>query len=82
VATAPGVSGLELAAGVSVAVSAEMAISVDRARAMSSRISHKICAGNGSEDRGDQSYQSYATSSTAKSSKGQPMTTEFATEEG
>jgi hypothetical protein len=31
---------------------------------------HKICAGNGSEDRGDQSYQSYATSSASKSSKG------------
>jgi hypothetical protein len=31
---------------------------------------HKICAGNGSEDRGDQSYQLYATSSAAKSSKG------------
>jgi hypothetical protein len=31
---------------------------------------HKICAGNGSEDRGDQSYQSYATASAAKSSNG------------
>jgi len=31
---------------------------------------HKICAGNGSEDRGDQSYQSYATASAAKLSNG------------
>jgi hypothetical protein len=63
-----GVSGLELAAGVSVAVSAEIRLSVDRARAMSNRIS--ICASNGSEDRGGQSYLSYATSSAAKSSNG------------
>ena len=55
VAAPAGVSGLELAAGVSVAVSAEIRLSVDRARAMSSRISTRFAAGNGSEDRGDQS---------------------------
>jgi hypothetical protein len=51
VAAPAGVSGLELAAGVSVVVSAEIRLSVDRARAISSRISTRSCAGNGSEDR-------------------------------
>jgi hypothetical protein len=37
-----GVSGLGLVAGVSVAVSAEIQLSVDRARAMSSRISTRF----------------------------------------
>jgi hypothetical protein len=42
VAAPAGVSGLGLVAGVSVAVSAEIQLSVDRARAMSSRISTRF----------------------------------------
>ena len=42
VAAPAGVSGLELAAGVCVAVSAEIRLPVDRARAMSSRISTRF----------------------------------------
>jgi hypothetical protein len=53
VAAPAGVSGLELAAGVSVAVSAEIRLWVDRAHAMSSRISTRFAQANGSEDRGD-----------------------------
>jgi hypothetical protein len=56
VAAPAGVSGLELVAGMSVAVSAEIQLSVDRAHCHVEQDQHKICAGNGSEDRGDQAY--------------------------
>jgi hypothetical protein len=64
------VSGLELVAGVSVAVSAEILVIGGPGPCHVEQDQHKICAGNGSEDRGDPSYQSYATSPAAKSSKG------------
>ena len=77
VAATAGVSGLELAAGVSVAVSAEIRLSVDRARAMSSRISTRFAPAMAPRIAGTSPISRTPHPRRRSHRRDQPMTTEF-----